>query len=164
MILSKKVVLLGPFGVGKTSLFRRFVDNEFSEDYKVTLGVQIKKKSISLSDGRELSMVIWDTEGHSDNVQDTRKSYLLGSHSMVYVFDLSRPETYGTIISDMEYLKKEYPKVVFKILGNKLDLVNKKEIIQQLNDHNIPFDELTSAKADKNVQDFFNTLAADLTK
>ena len=163
MILSKKVVLLGPFGVGKTSLFRRFVDNEFSEDYKVTLGVQIKKKSVPLPDGRELSMVIWDTEGHSDNVKDTRKSYLLGSHSMVYVFDLSRPETYSTIISDLEYLRKEYPLVIFKVLGNKLDLVSKKEIAQQLKDQNIPFDGLTSAKADKNVQDFFNSLALDLT-
>ena len=164
MILSKKVVLLGPFGVGKTSLFRRFVDNEFSEDYKVTLGVQIKKKSVPLPDGRELSMVIWDTEGHSDNVKDTRKSYLLGSHSMVYVFDLSRPETYSTIISDLEYLRKEYPKVIFKVLGNKLDLVNKKEVTQQLKDQDIPVDALTSAKTDKNVLDFFNNLAADLTK
>ena len=164
MILSKKVVLLGPFGVGKTSLFRRFVDNEFSEDYKVTLGVQIKKKSVVLPDGRELSMIMWDTEGHSDDVKDTRKSYLLGSHAMVYVFDLSRPETYNTLISDLEYLKKEYPKVIFKVLGNKLDLVNKKEITQKLKDQDIPVDGLTSAKADKNVQDFFNNLAIDLTK
>lgn len=162
MILSKKVVLLGPFGVGKTSLFRRYVDNEFSEDYKVTLGVQIKKKSVTLPDGRELSMVLWDTEGHSDNVTDTRRSYLLGSHAMAYVFDLSRPETYSTLLIDLQYLKKEYPKTIFKVIGNKLDLVNKKEITNQLKEQNIPVDALTSAKADKNVQDFFNTLAEDL--
>ena len=86
MTSSKKVVLLGHFGVGKTSLFRRFIDNAFSEDYKVTLGVQIKKKVVELPNGKELSMIIWDTEGHTD-IEDTRKSYLLGSHAFIYVFD-----------------------------------------------------------------------------
>ncbi|TPN83881.1 Rab family GTPase [Aquimarina algicola] len=164
MKLSKKVVLLGPFGVGKTSLFRRFVDNEFSEEYKVTLGVQIKKKVVQLPDGRELSMIIWDTEGHSDNVEDTRKSYLLGSHAFIYVFDLTRKETYASLNHDIDYLTKTYPKVVAKVIGNKLDLVNEKEITSQLKEHNIEFDCLTSAKTNKNVQDFFSDLATEITK
>ena len=46
MKLSKKVTLVGPFGVGKTSIFRRYIDETFSEDYKSTLGVQIQKKAI----------------------------------------------------------------------------------------------------------------------
>ena len=47
MSSAKKIVILGQFGVGKTSLTRRFVDQAFSEDYLVTLGVQIKKKTLS---------------------------------------------------------------------------------------------------------------------
>ncbi|WP_062053735.1 Rab family GTPase [Aquimarina longa] len=164
MKLSKKVVLLGHFGVGKTSLFRRFVDNEFSEEYKVTLGVQIKKKLVQLPDGRELSMIIWDTEGHSDSIEDTRKSYLLGSHAFIYVFDITREQTYSTLKQDLEYLEKHYTKVPAKVLGNKLDLVNEKEITSHLKSQNIPFDCLTSAKTNKNVQDFFSDLAKDITK
>jgi len=164
MTLSKKVVLLGHFGVGKTSLFRRFMDNEFSEEYKVTLGVQIKKKVILLPDGRELSMIIWDAEGHSKNVEETRKSYLLGSHAFIYVFDVTRENTYDTLNEDLEYLQKTYPKVITKVLGNKLDLVNEKSIRNTLKEKNIPFDCLTSAKTNKNVQDFFNDLSIDITK
>ena len=48
----KKIVLLGNFGVGKTSLMRRFIDDTFSEDYKVTLGVQIQKKVVELRSGK----------------------------------------------------------------------------------------------------------------
>lgn len=164
MKLSKKVVLLGHFGVGKTSLFRRFMDNAFSEDYKVTLGVQIKKKTILLPDGRELSMIIWDTEGHSNTVEDTRKSYLLGSHGFIYVFDLTRPETYKNINNELQYLSDTYQKVVTKVIGNKLDLVNEKEITTKLKEQNIPVDCLTSAKTNKNVQDFFSELAQEITQ
>ncbi|WP_108867470.1 Rab family GTPase [Aquimarina aquimarini] len=164
MKLSKKVVLLGHFGVGKTSLFRRFMDNEFSEEYKVTLGVQIKKKVITLPDGRELSMIIWDAEGHSDSVEDTRKSYLLGSHAFIYVFDLTREETYITLTKDLKYLKENYNKIPAKVIGNKLDLVNEKEINTLLTEKNIPFDCLTSAKTNKNVEHFFSDLANEISK
>ncbi|MDY8136968.1 Rab family GTPase [Aquimarina sp. 2201CG5-10] len=164
MKLSKKVVLLGHFGVGKTSLFRRFVDDQFSEDYKVTLGVQIKKKIVTLPDGRELSMIIWDTEGHSDSVQDTRKSYLLGSHVFIYVFDLTRPDTYKNLNNDLDYLSDNYKKVAIKTIGNKLDLVNEKEAIEHLKEKKISFDCLTSAKTNKNVQDFFSDLAQEITQ
>ena len=161
MKLSKKVVLLGHFGVGKTSLFRRFIDDEFSEDYKVTLGVQIKKKVIEMEDGRELSMIIWDTEGHL-NIEDTRKSYLLGSNAFIYVFDLTREETYQHLQEDMKYLAKHYPKVITKALGNKLDLVNEKETEKKLKEQQINYDCLASAKTNKNVHDFFSDLAKEI--
>jgi len=164
MKLSKKVVILGPFGVGKTSLFRRFIDDEFSEEYKVTLGVQIKKKVAKLPDGRELSMILWDTEGHSTTVEDTRKSYLLGSHVFIYVFDLTREDTYKHLKSDLEYLQSNYKNTVVKAIGNKLDLVKEKEVVNRLSDEKIPFDCLTSAKTNENVQDFFSNLAVEITE
>ncbi len=164
MKLSKKVVLLGHFGVGKTSLFRRFIENEFSEEYKVTLGVQIKKKVIQLPDGRELSMIIWDTEGHSNSVEDTRKSYLLGSHAFIYVFDLTREDTYKNLNQDLAYLKETYNKVIIKTIGNKVDLVSEKIAVKNLKELNIPFDCLTSAKTNKNVKNFFLDLAEEITK
>lgn len=163
MKLSKKVVLLGHFGVGKSSLFRRFIDDAFSEDYKVTLGVQIKKKVIQLPEGKELSMIIWDTEGHTD-IEETRKSYLLGSHAFIYVFDVTRPDTYKNINRDLEYLKNNYPNIFLKTIGNKIDLVNQKETIAKLKDEQVTYDCLTSAKTSKNVHDFFAELAQQITK
>lgn len=164
MTLSKKVVLIGHFGVGKTSLFRRFVDDEFSEDYKVTLGVQIKKKVITLPNGTEMSMIMWDTEGHSESVKDTRKSYLLGSHAFIYVFDVTRPETYENLPLELAYLKKQYAKVHLNVIGNKLDLVKEKTITEELTSKEIPFDCLASAKTNKNVDNFFSNLAEAMAK
>ena len=47
---SKKVVLVGHFGVGKSSLVRRFVQNTFSDSYIVTIGVHILKKEIRIDE------------------------------------------------------------------------------------------------------------------
>lgn len=45
-IVSKKICMLGDFSVGKTSLIRRFVDSEFSDQYLSTVGVKISKKIV----------------------------------------------------------------------------------------------------------------------
>ncbi len=163
MKLSKKVVLIGHFGVGKTSLFRRFIDNAFSEDYKSTLGVQIQKKTLELSDDTKLSMIIWDTEGHA-SIEDNRTSYLLGSNAFIYVFDLTRKDTYENITDEIAFLEQNYSKSIIKIVGNKLDAVDRPKTIELLKKQEISYDYLTSAKTSKNVEKLFRQLAEDLAK
>jgi GTPase SAR1 family protein len=51
-MIVKKVLLVGNFGVGKTSLIRRFVLNDFSEDYISTIGVRISTKIVMLNDDK----------------------------------------------------------------------------------------------------------------
>jgi GTPase SAR1 family protein len=48
-MIAKKVLLVGNFGVGKTSLIRRFVLNEFSEDYISTIGVRVSTKMVEFN-------------------------------------------------------------------------------------------------------------------
>ena len=64
MATVKKIVLLGHFGVGKTSLVRRYIDSAFSEDYLVTVGVHVKKKDVVVND-EPVTLIIWDIEGNN---------------------------------------------------------------------------------------------------
>ncbi|GAB5401029.1 MAG: Rab family GTPase [Aureisphaera sp.] len=120
MAQTKKIVLLGHFGVGKTSLLRRYVDDAFSEDYLVTVGVHVKKKDISIGD-ETITLIIWDVEGNT-SIDKARKSYLLGTHGFVYVFDITRPETYEQLENEFSYLKEHFPNVPVSLAGNKADL------------------------------------------
>jgi GTPase SAR1 family protein len=51
-MISRKVILTGSFGVGKTSLFTQFIYNKFDDKYLTTIGVKVNKKSLDI-DGEE---------------------------------------------------------------------------------------------------------------
>jgi small GTP-binding protein len=161
MDVTKKIVLLGQFGVGKTSLVRRFMTNEFVKDYTTTLGVQIKKKLIKMPDGSTLSMIIWDLEGFS-SVSKTRPSYLVGSHGFIYVFDMMRPATYYNLESELSYLRQKYPKVVLKIIGNKSDEKTPENIKEYLLSKKVNVHSFVSAKTGEGVNELFNEIALDI--
>ena len=159
---SKKIVLLGHFGVGKSSLIRRFVDNVFSTDYKVTIGVHILKKEITLPNNNTVSLIIWDLEG-SDDITQTRMSYLLGTDGFIYVYDLTRPITYRCLEKDIDYIKNKFPKTSIKVVGNKSDLVNKEFLEQNTDVFGSFTDYYISAKTGSKVEHLFHNLAKELT-
>lgn len=158
---SKKVVLLGHFGVGKTSLMRRFVENAFSEEYKVTLGVQIQKKVIDLPGRKSLSMIIWDIEGNT-TIKNTRSSYLLGSSGFIYVFDATRIDTFNELNEEMVFLVNTYPQAKIKMIANKVDLVNISALKDLLATKQIECDYFTSAKTGEMVNEMFEALGKEI--
>ena len=158
---SKKIVLLGQSGVGKTSLVRRFLTDEFVQDYKTTLGVQIKKKTVTLPSGKKLSMIIWDLEGFS-SVSNTRSSYLLGSDGFIHVFDLTRPATYHDLDEEIGFLKKKYPNVVLRTIVNKCDQKDSEKVNDYLMSKNIEIHAYVSAKTGEGVNQLFLDLAQNL--
>lgn len=90
-ILQKKVCLLGAFGVGKTSLVRRFVESIFSDKYHTTIGVKIDKKKVHIED-HVIEMVLWDVAGKGPS-QPIRNSYLGGMSGCFLVADGTRRAT-----------------------------------------------------------------------
>ena len=153
MINSKKIVLVGHFGVGKSSLIRRFVNNIFTEDYKVTIGVHIFKKEIKVN-GEKLTFVIWDLEG-KDDIEKVRKSHLIGTCGFMYIIDPTRNTTYINIKTEVDYLKSNYPKAQMLTIANKVDLIDENEF---KNEVKFPIDFFTSAKTGENVEAIFNQL------
>ncbi len=158
-MISRKVILTGSFGVGKTSLFRRFITNTFSEKYITTIGVKVDKKTVEVK-GQEVSILLWDIAGEikQDKVP---KSYFLGASAIIYVFDLTRPSTYKNISTDMKILNDILPDSILKIVANKADMVNASAIDTISSELEESIDVITSAKTGENVDELFLGLAAD---
>lgn len=158
MQVSKKIVVLGHFGVGKTSLIRRFVEDSFSDNYKVSIGVHITKKVVEITVDNTVSLILWDLEG-TDDLSTIRDAYLLGTHGVVFVFDVTRPSTFAHLNRDLEVVKTKMPKIPTMVVGNKVDLVLVKELKQVLKQQKIVTDFLTSAKTGDEVNTLFFNLA-----
>lgn len=169
-MISKKICLIGDFGVGKTSLIRRFVDRQFSDQYLSTVGVKISRKVVEcdpLTSGKPASvqLLIWDIEGHT-KFKAIAPSYLQGASGAVIVADVTRLETVERLSEHIELFFSINRKGFIVIAFNKVDLVTDLELEQivnrspeLINQEGILSRYQTSAKTGVYVDDIFHLLS-----
>jgi small GTP-binding protein len=171
-MIYKKICLIGDFAVGKTSLVRRFVDRQFSDQYLSTIGVKISRKKIHLSSSENdnpqlLQLMIWDIEGQT-RFKEIAPSYLQGASGAVIVADLTRQDTINQLPQHIDLFLSINPKGMIVIAYNKIDLVKSKLVIQQSQSHEFfKIDQVksvyqTSAKTGIFVDEMFSDLAQNL--
>ena len=159
MMIIKKVVLVGDFSIGKTSLIRRYVENEFSDDYLTTIGVKISKKTLQV-DTSNLQLMLWDIEGHT-STKKMNPSYIAGAHGLVLVVDATRESSIDNIGMHIQECRKVAKDASIILAMNKYDLVEDieslekriKEIETQHKDIDAVY--VTSAKDGLNVENAF---------
>lgn len=162
MQISKKVILLGLFGVGKTSLIKRFIHQKFDENYLTTIGVKVDKKVLNIH-GVQLSMLIWDIAGESSH-QKVPASYKLGSNGILYVFDVTRPSSFENIHRELAELNDLLPNVPIQIVANKIDLLDENSVENVLNNIGLKNIIRSSAKTGEGVEKAFEELGKAVLK
>lgn len=168
-MITKKVVLIGDFATGKTSLIRRYVDNQFSDDYLTTIGVKISKKHVQISQDLELQLMIWDIEGRTD-VKDTNPAYVLGAHGVIIVGDSTRQSSIDNIPLHLKLAQNLLKNVPAVVALNKVDLLTEetqlKSTISQLQNSLEGVEKIfeTSAKDGRNVEELFLLLSKAILK
>lgn len=122
-----KTIIIGDLNVGKTSLINRYVHNNFHENYKATIGVDLYNKELKYNTKR-VSLQLWDTAG-AERFQSVAPSFYRGCDSCILVFDLTNKKSFDNLeVWIDEFLIYANPrdpnKFPFVLLGNKSDLVN----------------------------------------
>jgi small GTP-binding protein len=167
--ITKKICLVGDFGVGKTSLIRRFINREFRDEYLSNVGAKTLRKSLEVmsADGVTLSpitLVIWDIEG-STKFRSIAPTYLQGAGGAIIVADVTRLETLEGIVAHVQNFLKLNAKAVVVIALNKVDLLNSEQVDRLystyalLDTPRVLATYLTSAKTGQEVDQAFETLA-----
>ena len=155
-----KIVMLGDFGVGKTSLVRRFVDNSFSEEYLSTIGVAISKKLLKTEDDIQATMMIWDIEGKAE-YKPIFKQYLMGAKAFIIVTDLTRQKTENSIDDYLKLCQEIVKDAPVCIALNKSDLESQTlKSLQEIKElsENIITVHKTSAKDNYEVSEIFSII------
>ncbi|KAH3756780.1 Ras family protein [Pelomyxa schiedti] len=94
-VIAYKILVVGAGHSGKSSLIHRIVDNQFSNDYIPTLGIDFLVKEIVV-DNRKVRAHLWDIAGQERFSSMTRVYYQKAVGAFV-VFDVSDPNTFDKI-------------------------------------------------------------------
>ncbi len=126
-ILKAKVCLVGESAVGKTSLVRRYVLDQFSDRYITTLGAKVMKKEVHLDDPRlggpvTVDLTTWDIMGQPSLRELLREAYFSGAQGILAVVDLTRRETLDNLPAWIEAVVRTVGPVPVVVAANKADL------------------------------------------
>jgi small GTP-binding protein len=171
--LKSKICLVGEKGVGKTSLIRRYVTDEFDDHYVRTLGAKVEKKTmrIEVPERRakvDITMAIWDIIGHVGFRALLGDSFFQGAQGVIAVADLTRRDTLAALPAWVEAVQGVSGKVPIVLAANKADLGSEAQtkpadvasMASVFGCNHI----LTSAKTGDNVEDAFLGLGKLIAK
>src|SRR3989442_1411347 len=121
-----KVCLVGEHAVGKTSLIKRYVLNEYDDRYIVTLGAKVSKKELALTpkgaDPVQMDMTIWDIMGSKGFRELLREAYFHGAQGILAVADITRYDTLEDLDSWVESVFRTVGEIPVTFAINKTDL------------------------------------------
>ncbi|XP_046364357.1 ras-related protein Rab-32B-like [Haliotis rufescens] len=161
-----KILVIGEFGVGKTSIIRRYTEGNFSPNYKLTIGVDFALKTVDWNKDTKVNLQLWDIAGHERFGHMTRVYYKYAIAAII-CFDLSRPATFDSVlkwlndVNSKVMLANEQP-VPIMLLANKCDIDDVQADTDIVNkfcrDYNFIGWFQTSAKSDINIEKAMNFL------
>ena len=156
-----KVLLIGDSGTGKSSVLKRFIDNEFEDEIATTVGVDFGTKVLT-SHGTVSKVSIWDTAGQ-ERFRSLTASYYRGCHGVILVFDVNSKVSFANIkdwLTEIElYASRQY--LALLLVGNKIDLKKRQVSTQEaetLAKHEAMTYVETSALTCEGIAESFNVL------
>ena len=111
-----RVILLGEFGVGKTNIITRFVENTF-KNYTRFFGREffIKTMTFNKAQGKTIKHQIWDT-ACQERYRPLTKSFYTNTGVAILVYDITKKETFNKIKNYWyNEIKENIPRDISKI-------------------------------------------------
>lgn len=158
-----KIIVVGSYQTGKTSLVEQYVNETFARESRSTIGVDFRVKHLNYDD-KIIKAYIWDTAGQ-ERFMTIVSSYYRTINGAILVFDLSDKESFDMLdrwMTELENHKKGQD-ITIMLVGNKSDLgkceVTENNILEFMQKANCPIQYIkASAKTGHNVSKIFETL------
>ncbi len=168
-----KMCIFGDGGVGKTTLVNRYISGKYSEDFKMTIGVDFYTKSIEIQ-GIRVNLQIWDFAGEHQ-FKNLLPNYVIGASGGIFMYDISRFHSITHLEDWINLLNKapdrQEKKLPILLVGGKKDLVFEgKRVIEEdyaseLGKKFGIFDLVEcSSKTGENVDLIFSVMALEMLK
>ena len=159
-----KLTILGDTGVGKTNFIFQFTEGKFTPMHISTIGFDSKFKIIKLPKSKKnIKLLIYDTAGQERYMALT-KNLFHKVQGIILMYDLTNRSTFDNLRQWINLVTQEVKNKTIILVGNKLDLAEKKRIVSEeegekiAKENNILFFE-GSACTGENVEKIFETIA-----
>ena len=120
-----KIVLLGEGGVGKTTISKSYIDNQFFTKSKQTIAVEFHSKIVAQSDRGESRLQIWDLGGQEHFKQmGVFGEFCKGADAALLCFDLTDLSSLFNLSEWLEFITPTIPRF---LVGTKSDLATEDE-------------------------------------
>lgn len=94
--LQYKVIILGDGAVGKTSIAKRFAEDQFNQMYKQTVGVDFFIRRLKLPPNYQIALQLWDIGGQSIGSKMVT-NYIAGAHAVLLCYDITNYESFANL-------------------------------------------------------------------
>ena len=154
-----KVIFIGESGVGKTSLIKVSIGQQFDPHHTLTLTASYVSKNFFYND-QKFNFHLWDTIGQ-EKYRSLTKMFFKDSNIVILVYDITKKNTFESLDFWLNQVKEEIGEnFILAIVGNKSDLYLLEEITEQQGkeyaDKSCSYFKLCSAK--DNPDDFVRFL------
>ena len=120
-----KYIIIGDSGVGKSCLLLQFLENSFKPNHEATIGVEFGTKVISIDNGLNVKLQVWDTAGQ-DAFKSITRSYYRNAAGALVVYDITSRNSFINVQKWLEEAKANGNReMVLALVGNKSDLEQK---------------------------------------
>lgn len=123
---TKKIVLLGNSGVGKTSLATRWLNDKFDPLVRQTVGASNAYREVTVDD-HVVRVTLWDTAGQ-EQYRSITPLYMRGARCGIIVASCDLQESLDAIPSWLELLASVQAEPIPAVLAiNKSDMMNSEQ-------------------------------------
>ncbi len=135
-LLKAKICLVGEAAVGKTSLIRRYVLDEFDDSYLQTLQAKVSKKVVQIllppaGEPVQVEMSIWDVMGQRRYRELLTDAYFEGVSGILAVADVTRKQTLTALYEWVDRVDATSSGAPLVIAVNKADLTKAAQLSEE---------------------------------
>ena len=125
-----KLIFLGDHMVGKSCILERFMNNTFLKEYQETIGLDFRSKEVKIDeqDDQKINLLLYGFSGQ-EKFKSLIPMYTQDPNIILLVYDVTSKDSFLHLpnwFKDLTNVKKE--EVIFAVVGNKIDLDDKKEV------------------------------------
>ncbi|MHA1772474.1 MAG: Rab family GTPase [Candidatus Thorarchaeota archaeon] len=127
-----KVLLVGDANVGKSSLIRRVLLDEFDPNYQATVGVDLSAAALNVDPFTPVILTLIDLGGQAD-FSELRTQYYKGAHAVIFVYDVSDRSTFDNLERwiygvQENIITMEGRELIPLLIANKIDRSDTREV------------------------------------